>query len=88
MANTVDVVAYEVTKDRYYMGMPMGITKGKYHLVAACIIKKENLPKGKSLEEGLKEIYLKSEKENKQVSTSEIMNPQPLKFAFNVEDFL
>lgn len=77
-----NIVAYEVDKgSKYFVGIYNGIKRGKFCLKDGCMIKRNDLPKGKKLEDGLKEVYINSQKENKEFSVNRIMSPEPYKFS-------
>jgi len=83
---TINVVAYEARGEKYAMGIYKGIVNEKFSFVEACVIRKNELPEGKSLEQGLKEVYLKALNRGVRVIPSEdIMSPQPKKFTLEVE---
>ena len=82
----INVAAYEASGGRYVMGIYNGISHEKFSFVEACVIRKNELPNGKSLEDGLEEMYLKDpNKGTRVIPMVDILSPQPHRFTFNVK---
>lgn len=77
-------VAYDIG-GRYIVGKAKGISEGYYLFTDACLIRATELPQGKSLEEGLKEVYLNAKREDKRVATDLVMSPSPRRFNVDVK---
>jgi hypothetical protein len=79
-------VAYDIGDRKYVVGKPKGQLNEKYNFFDACIITEEELLPGESLAKRLKQAYLDaSERGARQVATSRLMSPQPIRFTIDIE---
>jgi hypothetical protein len=77
-------VAYDLG-GRYIVGKFKKHEGNAYYFTDACFVRANELPKESSLEEGLKQVYLSSNRDDKKVETSLLMTPNPRRFNIDVE---